>query len=193
MIYLASASPRRCELLQQLAIPFQQLITDIDETAKPHESPQQLVQRLAYEKAMAAQALAQHDYPILGADTIVVKDNQIYGKPQDAAQAADMLQNLSNRCHQVMTAIALIDGRQCQQALSVSQVCFAPLSETMIAAYVQTGEPLDKAGAYAIQGVAAAFIKELKGSYSGVMGLPLYETWQLLQNMQQPENVSRVL
>lgn len=182
MIYLASESPRRRELLQQLGIAFELLSVDVDESACAAESPQGHVQHLALAKAEAGYRSitpAQIVRPVLAADTIVVVDGKILGKPGDRREGVEMLQTLSGRAHQVLTAVALVDGRT-WTALSTSTVCFREMTLDECQAYWQTGEPADKAGAYAIQGLAAMFISHLSGSYSGVMGLPLYETAQLL-------------
>ncbi len=185
-LILASASPRRRQLLAQLGLDCRVYHADLDENPLPGETPAAYVQRLAAAKAQAvATALcAEPPLPVLGADTAVVCAGQIFGKPADAAHASAMLSQLAGASHQVMTAVALWlptpEGGTLQQALSLSQVTFRPLNPAEIAAYVASGEPLDKAGAYAVQGLAAAFISQLSGSYSGVMGLPLYETAQLL-------------
>jgi septum formation protein len=181
-LILASASPRRQILLQQAGIVFRKQVAEIDETPLDNEAAEDYVMRLALEKA---RAVRQHSdtggLPVLGADTAVVVDGRLLGKPESLAHAREMLQLLSGREHQVMTAVALVREREAVQ-LSMSRVWFRPLSEKEIDAYWRTGEPQDKAGAYAIQGVGAIFIERLEGSYSGVMGLPLYETGQLLQD-----------
>jgi septum formation protein len=180
MIYLASHSPRRRQLLDQIHVTYQPLAINIDETPHPQESPQHYVQRLALAKARAARTLVDTIHPILAADTAVVCDEQIFGKPTDTKDAKQMLTQLSGRGHQVMTAIALVTPNQEKVRLNISQVYFRALSGVEIDAYIATGEPLDKAGSYAIQGLASIFIERLEGSYSGVMGLPLYETAILL-------------
>lgn len=180
-IYLASQSPRRQELLRQLDVDFQQVENDFDETVLPNELAEQYVSRLAKGKALAAtQKLQVFDAPVLSADTVVVLDGECLGKPKNAIDAAQMLARLSGKKHQVMTSVFVCDQVQQAQALSVSSVMFDRLNDAMIEAYCKTLEPLDKAGSYAIQGKAASFIKRLEGSYSGVMGLPLFETRQLL-------------
>ncbi len=179
-ITLASASPRRRELLQQIQVPYALLPVDIDESPLPGEEPEQHVQRLARQKAVAGFAL-QPRRPALGSDTIVVIDKQILGKPADRQHGIEMLSKLSGRSHQVMTAVALCSEGKQSCVLSTSEVHFCELSAAQIEAYWQTGEPLDKAGAYAIQGLAAQFIVAISGSYSGIMGLPLYETAELLK------------
>ncbi len=181
-LILASASPRRQALLKQVGIAFRQQVAEIDETPLDNEVAEDYVVRLALEKA---RAVLQHSVtdglPVLGADTAVVVDGRPLGKPENLAHARQMLQLLSGREHRVMSAVALVRSREAVQ-LSVSRVWFRPLSENEIDAYWRTGEPQDKAGAYAIQGVGAIFIERLEGSYTGVMGLPLYETGRLLQD-----------
>lgn len=179
-ITLASASPRRRELLQQIQVSYALLPVDIDESPLPGEAPEQLVQRLAQQKAAAGFAL-QPRRPALGSDTIVVVDKQILGKPADRQHAIEMLGKLSGRSHQVMTAVAVCSEDKQSCVLNTSEVQFCELSAEQIEAYWQTGEPLGKAGGYAIQGLAAQFIVTISGSYSGIMGLPLYETAELLK------------
>lgn len=183
MIYLASRSPRRRELLDQLGVAFGVLDLEIDESALGGETPDALVLRLAIGKAEAGLALlpAGAKDAVLGADTIVVVDGEVLGKPRDADHARDMLQRLSGRCHRVLSAVALASAAGTSARVSESRVCFRELSPKECAAYAATGEPLDKAGAYGIQGRAAAFVRDLQGSYSGVVGLPLYETAELLR------------
>ena len=182
-LYLASASPRRRELLEQIGIRYRLLCIDIPEQPGAGESPEEFVLRLALEKARAGrQQLEQDDIqPVLGADTAVVLDGNILGKPVDRAHALDMLSQLSGYTHQVLTGVALVGtaGRESSR-LSVSRVRFRALAESEIESYWESGESSDKAGGYAIQGRAAAFIEHLEGSYSGVMGLPLFETAELL-------------
>lgn len=182
MIYLASRSPRRRELLHQLGVEFEVLDLEVDESAGAGESAEALVQRLAKAKAETGRGLlADGDaLPVLGADTIVVLDDAILGKPRDRGQACELLASLSGRCHRVLSAVALASADGTAVRLSKSRVCFRALARREIEAYAATGEPLDKAGAYGIQGRAAAFVSELRGSYSGVVGLPLYETSELL-------------
>jgi len=189
-LYLASQSPRRQELLTQVGISFDVLSVDIDETEKENESANDYVVRLAREKALAGwRSEKPENKPVLGSDTAVVINGAILGKPENQADAARMLSLLSGNTHKVMTAVALIkpaeNAVQTQQyelssVINVSDVTFKVLSEREIEQYVQTGECHDKAGSYAIQGKAAAFITHLSGSYSGVMGLPLFETVELL-------------
>lgn len=197
-IYLASQSPRRRELLKQIGIRFEMLLlrsdprrtVDVDETPHSGEAPEDYVQRLCREKAEAGHAALQFrrlpPFPVLAADTTVALDGKVLGKPEDAEQAAGMLHRLSGREHQVFSAVAIALGDRIETALSVSTVRFAELDEERIRSYLLTREYADKAGGYAIQGHAAAFIEHLSGSYSGVMGLPLFETVQLLQSFDYP-------
>lgn len=180
--YLASASPRRHELLRQLGVRFAVRVADVPETLQEGETPHQFVQRLALEKANKVwHALsAEQRRPVIGADTVVVIDEHILGKPTSPEHAIQMLGLLSGRTHQVLTGVAVV-SQQHSVYVNVSAVRFRVLDTREIQAYWQTGEPADKAGAYAIQGYAAAFIEHLSGSYSGVMGLPLYETSALLR------------
>ena len=186
IITLASGSPRRAELLQQIGVSFLQRPVDLDETPLAGEVPFDYVQRLALAKAQAGWQRSQangDNLPVLGADTSVVLNNRIMGKPADAREAQDMLSALSGKTHQVMTAISLVNAEQQLSALVTSDVSFRPLDGEEILAYWQTGEPVDKAGSYAIQGLGAVFVSQLSGSYSAVVGLPLLETWQLLKKM----------
>jgi septum formation protein len=190
-VYLASRSPRRRELLRQVGIEFELLLLreqaprgpDVTETVFPGESAADFVRRVCRAKARAAWSRIEerriHSYPVLAADTTVCVEGQLLGKPTDHADAARMLGLLSGKTHQVLTAVAMQFGERLEMALSESTVRFRELSVLDIATYIDSGEPMDKAGAYAIQGRAAAFIPELRGSYSGVMGLPLYETTEL--------------
>lgn len=180
-LFLASASPRRRELLTQIGVPFSLLSIAIDETPRAAESPDAYVQRLAREKALAG--LAHLDEPaacVLGADTTVVLDGRILGKPADQAEALAMLQALSGREHQVLTAVALAREGDCVVRLVASRVQFRTITADEAERYWASGEPRDKAGGYAIQGLGAVFVSGLQGSYSGVVGLPLCETAQLL-------------
>lgn len=181
-LILASTSPRRRELLDQIGVDYEVAVADIDETGLAAESPLAHVQRLAREKAQAIRTRLRPAVPVLGADTIVVLDGDILGKPRNRAHGLAMLRRLSGKSHQVLSAVclALADGR-ILEAVSVSRVRFRPLREREIIAYWETGEPCDKAGAYAIQGRGAIFVEHLEGSFSGVMGLPLYETAELLR------------
>ncbi|MEX1668496.1 nucleoside triphosphate pyrophosphatase [Zhongshania guokunii] len=178
-VVLASKSPRRAELLQQIGLRFEVMAADIDETPAASEDAQQYVRRMATEKAMAVVALAPNR-AVLAADTSVIVDGEILGKPENRRHAETMLNLLSGRSHQVMTAVALYADGQLRQALSVTEVNFAVLSSAQISAYLATGEADDKAGSYGIQGAAGYFVQHLAGSYSGVVGLPLYETAALL-------------
>ncbi len=192
-IYLASQSPRRSQLLAQLGVEHRLLLPDASEDSEalevvlPGEAPLDYVQRVTALKLQAALArlkrLQWPVAPVLCADTTVALGRTILGKPQDAAHASEMLKQLAGRSHRVMTAIALGDGTRVVQACSVSRVRFAPVSDAQRAAYVASQEPMGKAGAYAVQGLAAAFIERIEGSYSGIMGLPLFETAQALREM----------
>ena len=189
-IYLASQSPRRRQLLEQLGVRQEPLLPDADEDAESleivlaREVPLAYVQRVTLLKLEAAlkrrlrRGLTAG--PVLCADTSVALGQMLFGKPLDADDAARMLRQLSGRSHRVLTAVALGTARRRQLAVSVSRVTFTDLSRRQIDAYVASGEPMGKAGAYAVQGRAAAFISELRGSYSGIMGLPMFETAQLL-------------
>jgi len=181
-IYLASGSPRRAELLQQIGVPFKVIRVDLDETAGAGEAPLAYVSRLAGAKADAGWQRSRDpaQAPVLAADTAVVLDGRILGKPKDMDDAMAMLRDLSGRTHEVLTAIALRTALASETAVSRSSVTFRPIDAGEARRYWETGEPLDKAGAYAIQGYAAVFIADIKGSYSGVMGLPLFETARLL-------------
>ena len=181
-LYLASGSPRRQELLTQLGISFEKVVPGIEELRRPHESAQQYVGRLAREKAQAGVALTAHDLPVLGADTIVILNGEVLEKPRDAAHAAVMLRMLSGNTHQVMTAVALADSQHTLDCLVVTEVTFRTLSDEDITHYVASGEPLDKAGAYGIQGLGGCFVRKINGSYHAVVGLPLVETYELLSN-----------
>ncbi len=182
-IALASGSPRRQELLSQIGVSFSVVAVDVDESLLDGESAGDYVQRLAVAKAQAGWHIlsSQQKIPVLGADTAVIVDDEILGKPRDADDARAMLQRLSGRCHQVMTAVAIVDQQQVLCKLNTSEVCFSDLSSEQIAWYVSTGEGTDKAGGYAVQGLAAMFIERIEGSYSGIMGLPLRETSVMLQ------------
>lgn len=181
-VYLASASPRRRELLAQIGVRYELISCDIPEIPLDGELPQNFVLRMAVEKAQAGKGITgtSSDKPVLGADTAVVVDNAILGKPRDRQHALSMLQQLSGRSHEVISAVALITDKV-ETRISRSQVSFRTLTKSEIEAYWASGEPQDKAGAYGIQGKAAIFIDRLEGSYSAVMGLPLYETAELLQ------------
>jgi len=181
MLYLASQSPRRRQLLEQIGVAFEVVHVDVPEQRSPEESPRHYVSRVARDKAHAG--LVRADDPraiVLGSDTEVVLDDEVFGKPADAADAAAMLRRLSGRTHEVVSAVWLVGARHEDSELCVSRVRFAELDEATIAAYVATGEPFGKAGAYAIQGRGATLVEYLEGSYSGVMGLPVFETARLL-------------
>jgi len=180
-IILASASPRRQELLDQINVTYKVYPVDIDETPRANELPLAYVQRIAAEKSAACKARLTPDIPILAADTTVVLGNMIMGKPKNQADALAMLMLLSGKTHQVYSAISL-RGLEHGQAVSVTEVTFRHLNEQELLAYWQSGEPLDKAGSYAIQGMGALFVQAIKGSFSGVVGLPLFETAELLSN-----------
>lgn len=185
IIRLASVSPRRRELLTQIGVPHVVTGAHIDESVQPGEPPHAYVQRMARTKAVAVWAQDQ-SLPVLAADTTVVLDGVIFGKPEHRADALRMLIALSGRKHQVLTAVALATRSGVALRLNESHVGFRTLTPEECAAYWDTGEPRDKAGAYAIQGRAAVFIESLSGSYSGVMGLPLFETAALLAAAQLP-------
>ena len=180
VIRLASASPRRRELLTQIGVAHVVKGAHIDESVLAGESPRDYVQRMARSKALAVWAQDQ-SLPVLAADTTVVLDGVIFGKPADRADALRMLTALSGRTHEVLTAVALANRSGVALSLSESRVTFRTVTAADCAAYWETGEPRDKAGAYAIQGRAAVFVSSLAGSYSGVMGLPLFETAELLK------------
>jgi septum formation protein len=189
-VYLASASPRRHALLAQIGVPFQTLSIAIDESATAHEAPAGYVSRLAKAKVAAGQELAQRAglaaRPVLAADTAVVIDAEILGKPVDSEDAERMLRLLSGRTHQVLTAVALSAASQFFSLVNRSEVTFRSITVQEARDYWSTGEPRDKAGSYAIQGLGAVFVTDLRGSYSGVMGLPLYETAELLREAGVP-------
>jgi septum formation protein len=187
-LVLASASPRRRELLQQLGVPHEVLAVDVDETPLAGEAAQQLVTRLALAKAQEGWRRDGGRRPVLGSDTVVVVDGVVFGKPVDRVDAMRMLAALAGRTHRVMTAVALVTGiKGAAQALSDTLVAMRSISPEEAAAYWETGEPQGKAGGYAIQGRGAVFIEHISGSYSGVMGLPLFETAQLLQTLRTSE------
>jgi len=199
LIYLASRSPRRRELLKQIGVGFELLlvredgrrIPDVDETPAPGEDPQAYVLRMARIKAEAAlkglvhRRIAVHR-PVLAADTTVVLDDRILGKPATEAEAGEMLQALSGRTHRVLTAVAVCRQDKFETRLSVSTVELRELAPAEIRHYIASGEPMDKAGAYGVQGRAGAFVRRLEGSYTGVMGLPLFETAELLALFDRP-------
>ena len=183
MLYLASQSPRRRELLERLGVRFGTVEIDVPEVRALDEAPRDYVSRVAREKAGAGllKLSGVKGAMVLGADTEVVLDGEVFGKPADATQAARMLRQLSGRTHEVVSAVWCLDAGREEQAFSITQVEFAVLEAGWIDAYVSGGEWQGKAGAYAIQGRAEAFVVRLAGSYSGVMGLPLHETVNLLR------------
>ncbi|QTF10305.1 septum formation inhibitor Maf [Brenneria izadpanahii] len=181
-LYLASSSPRRRELLALLDIPFAHLSVAVEERRLPNEAAETYVRRLSHEKAAAGVLAAPTDLPVLGADTIVVLNGQVLEKPRDEAHAAQMLTQLSGQRHQVMTAVALADKHDILSSLVVTDVVFRTLSRQDIEHYIASGEPMDKAGAYGIQGKGGCFVKAIKGSYHAVVGLPLVETYELFSN-----------
>jgi len=180
-LYLASRSPRRARFLQQLGLRFETLPADVAEQPAPGQRPADYALAIALAKARAAAGLATLALPVLGADTDVSIDGQILGKPRDRDDALAMLQRLSGRTHEVCSAVVLIGGGRVESAVTVTRVNFGPIGAAQAAAYWESGEPADKAGAYAIQGHAARWVKSIEGSYSGVVGLPLYETCELLR------------
>jgi septum formation protein len=186
-LFLASQSPRRRELLRQIGREFDVLDVDVPERREPNETPEDYVSRVAREKAGAGlmQVAAVHDAVVIGADTEVVLDDDVFGKPADATDAATMLRRLSGRSHRVLSAVWCISAGREEHALSVSTVEFAPMTDADVADYIATGEAFGKAGAYAIQGHAAAYIRRLDGSHSAVMGLPLHETSLLLRRFER--------
>jgi septum formation protein len=184
-IILGSASPRRRALLRQIGIACEVQTADIDERVHDDEAPAEYVLRLAIAKAkkVASELVQGTSLPVLAADTAVVVDGRILGKPANRSDAVSQLQQLSGREHEVLTGVALAFDNTMETRLSVSHVRFRQMDRSEIAAYWDTGEPVDKAGSYAVQGIAAVFIEEIRGSYSGIMGLPLYETAQLLRSV----------
>jgi septum formation protein len=186
MIVLASSSPRRSALLQQIGVAHRVVPAQIDERRYAGESVEACVCRLAEQKARHVQRLTAATEPVLGADTAVVLDEQMLGKPADRTEGLSMLERLSGRTHAVLSAVAVAAGAALYTALSRTEVRFRTLTLAERQAYWDSGEPRDKAGAYAIQGLGALFIEELRGSYSGVMGLPLFETASLLARVGVP-------
>lgn len=190
-LILASASPRRAELLRVLGVSFDIRNANVDETPHPLENPRDYVTRLALAKAVAGyeavananeKTPAATDTPALGADTIVTIDGELLGKPTDEAAARAMWKKLAGRVHEVSTAVALVDADRQQVIRVTTRVWFASMSDADMQAYWHSGEPHDKAGAYGIQGLGGAFIERIEGSYSAVVGLPMRETWQLLRD-----------
>lgn len=178
---LASKSPRRQELLTQLGLRFAVITADIPEQPQVGEAAADYARRIARDKALAVQRASAMPLPVLGADTDVVVDGAILGKPRDRVDGMAMLQRLADRAHEVYSAVAVVQGARIETALSVTRVHFGPITPAQAAAYWDTGEPADKAGGYAIQGLGAQFVRAIEGSYSGVVGLPLYETVELLR------------
>ncbi len=197
-IYLASRSPRRRELLTQVGVRFELLMfrgvpredPDVDEAVLPQESPEDYVVRVTLAKAEAGMRRIRErhliPHPVLAADTTVEIDGSVIGKPEHEADAVAILQRLSGRSHRVLTAVAIADHARVESLLNISEVRFRTLEHEEIRRYVASGEPLDKAGAYGIQGRAAIFVEEIRGSYTGIMGLPLYETAILLRRFGYP-------
>lgn len=180
-VYLASASPRRKELLTQLGIEFSQFSVDADESQLPNEPPHVYVERLARLKAQSGVELGYTDRPVLGSDTVVVINNQSLGKPRDEMDFTNTLKRLSGNTHQVLTAVAFATEAKVLSCVVSTDVTFKTLSDAEIHAYWQSGEPQDKAGGYGIQGLGGRFVTHISGSYFAVVGLPLYETEQLLK------------
>ena len=186
-LILASASPRRAEILQQIGVTFQIAPADIDETPMSQELPLNYVQRMAQEKMEhVIDTFAGNSTAVLGADTSVVLGSTIYGKPKSQEEAMAMLADLSGKTHQVLTAVAMGNNQRCVLKLSVTDVKFRGLDPRECLDYWKTGEPLDKAGGYAIQGLGAVFVEKISGSFSGVVGLPIEQTAQLLQAFKVP-------
>ena len=186
-LILASASPRRRELMHQIGLDFKVHPVDLDETPLPGELPDHYVERMARAKACAVQAEFDDDLSlVIGADTTVTLEGRILGKPRDREDALGMLRQLSGKAHKVMSGVALAGEHGCFARVSVTEVCFRTLSDEEILRYWETGEPADKAGAYGIQGYAAIFVTAIWGSYSGVVGLPLQETSELLAEAGAP-------
>jgi nucleoside triphosphate pyrophosphatase len=179
---LASSSPRRRELLKQIGVDFRIIVADIDETIREDECARDYVCRMAREKALEVHRHDSVTVPVLGADTTVVVNGSILGKPVDREDAIRLLESLSARTHEVWSAVALlIPGGKMLECLNITRVTFSELDRTWIESYCDSGDPMDKAGAYGVQGMAAQKISHLEGSYSGVMGLPLHETAEILQ------------
>jgi septum formation protein len=183
-LYLASRSPRRQELLRQVGVRFEVVPADVDERRRPGQPPADYAVAMALAKANAARA--PRPLPVLGADTDVVVDGEVLGKPRNRDEGLAMLGRLSGRTHEVFSAVAVVQDGRAETALSVTRVSFGAVTPQQAAAYWDTGEPADKAGAYAIQGLGAQFVREVHGSYSGVVGLPLFETLELLRRFGIP-------
>lgn len=191
-LYLASQSPRRKALLQQIGVSFVPLTVSVDETPQPGEVPEVYVERMARMKARAGlcQDLGDGRFAVLGADTAVVLGNEILGKPADRAHGLAMLRRLAGREHRVLSAVCLADGNHERCHVVTTRIRFRPIDEEELARYWASGEPIDKAGGYAIQGLGAVFVEALVGSYSGVVGLPLFETARLLRAFHVPHGLS---
>jgi len=184
-IVLASASPRRRELLKQIGVGFRVVVADIVERPEPHEAPAEFVRRMAREKALEVMSRVGGRLPVLGSDTAVILDGRILGKPADRKEAAEMLASLSGKTHEVYSAVAVaVSEDTVHEALNVSRVTFSDLDPEWINSYIDTGDPMDKAGGYGVQGKAAEKISRIEGSFYGVMGLPLFETANLLKRAQ---------
>lgn len=183
VLVLASASPRRAELLSSAGIEFSVHITDIDESRRPDEPPSDYVRRLSHEKALAAATPSNANRLVLGADTTVVIEGEVAGKPTDATDAARMLRALSGKWHEVLTGVTLTRGLEFRSEVTVTRVRFTALGQDEIDWYVRTGEPYGKAGAYAIQGHAALFVERIEGSYSNVVGLPIETVYRLARQL----------
>jgi len=181
LLHLASSSPRRRDILTAMGLSFSHAGVDIDETPARGEAAADMVLRVTCAKALAAEQTGQFSMPILAADTTVVLGEQLFGKPASKEQALDMLASLSGRPHQVLTAVAVLAKGRLRTAISATWVTFRKISPDEALAYWQSGEPQGKAGAYAIQGKGGIFVESLSGSYSGVVGLPVFETARLLQ------------
>ncbi|HEZ0514791.1 TPA: Maf family nucleotide pyrophosphatase [Neisseria meningitidis] len=188
-LYLGSNSPRRMEILTQLGYQVVKLPADINETVRQNEDPARYVQRMAEEKNRTALTLfcetngTMPDFPLITADTCVVSDGIILGKPHSQAEAIEFLNRLSGKQHTVLTAVCIHYRGNAENRVQTNRVVFKPLSSEEISAYVQSGEPMDKAGAYAVQGIGSIFIQSIEGSFSGIMGLPVYETVSMLQDL----------
>lgn len=180
-LFLASRSPRRAELLRQVGVAFEVVDVEVDESVVPGEAPRDYVLRLAQAKAMAAAAGVPATAAVLAADTTVTIDGEIFGKPEDAADARRMLERLSGCWHEVLTAVALAHAGTCRACVVSTRVQFRALDPGMIAAYWDSGEPADKAGGYGIQGLGGGLVRRIEGSYGAVVGLPLCETLELLE------------
>ena len=184
-LVLASASPRRRELLQQIGVGFRIVVADVEEKPLPKESPADFVLRMAREKAMDVMRREPGHLPVLGSDTAVILEGRILGKPESRNEAMEMLNSLSGKTHEVYSAVVVaVSEAEIHEALSISRVTFSDLEPEWIESYIDTGDPMDKAGAYGVQGKAAEKISNIEGSFYGVMGLPLYETAQLLKRAQ---------